>query len=139
MKVEARIFDIVTVFAFVVATVYAAMTGTMTRDGVEPIGTVALILTGGLALLVGSYFRFISRRIESRPEDTEDAEISDGAGELGFFSPGSYWPVAMAGCAAIVGIALAFWAIWLLIMAVVALLIAIGGLVFEYHSGQGHH
>ncbi|WP_199430196.1 cytochrome c oxidase subunit 4 [Qaidamihabitans albus] len=139
MKVEARIFDIVTVFAFLVAAVYGVMTAYMTEDGVEPIGTVALILTGGLALLVGSYFRFIARRIEPRPEDTEEAEISDGAGELGFFSPGSYWPVALAAAAAIAGVALAFFQVWLLIMAIVALLIAIGGLVFEYHTGQEHH
>ncbi|PRX48519.1 cytochrome c oxidase subunit IV [Prauserella shujinwangii] len=139
MKVEARVFDIVTVFAFLVAAVYGVMTGYMTEDGVEPIGTVALLLTGGLALIVGSYFRFIARRIEPRPEDTEDAEISDGAGELGFFSPGSYWPVGLAASAAIAGVALAFFQIWLLIMAVVALLITIGGLVFEYHTGPSHH
>ncbi|NIJ13471.1 hypothetical protein FHU38_003815 [Saccharomonospora amisosensis] len=138
MKVESTVFDIVAVFGFVVAAVYAVMTGTMT-EGVEPIGTVALLLTGGLALLVGSYFRFVSRRIEPRPEDSEEAEISDGAGELGFFSPGSYWPVALAACAAIVGVALAFFQIWLLIIGGVALLIAIGGLLFEYHTGPSHH
>lgn len=136
MKVEARIFEIVTIFAFFIAIVYAVMTGLMTRDGVEPIGTVALILTGGLALLAGSYFRFIARRIEQRPEDHDDAEVSDGAGELGFFSPGSYWPVALAAAAAITGIALAYFAVWLLVIGVALLLITIGGLVFEYHRGS---
>ncbi|WP_216208418.1 cytochrome c oxidase subunit 4 [Amycolatopsis aidingensis] len=135
MKVEARVFEIVTVFAFLVAVIYAVLTAYMTEDGVEPVGTVALILTGGLALLAGSYFRFVARRIETRPEDNEDAEVSDGAGELGFFSPGSYWPIALAAAAAFGGIALAFFHIWMLIMAIVALLIAIGGLVFEYHTG----
>ncbi|WP_158894940.1 cytochrome c oxidase subunit 4 [Amycolatopsis anabasis] len=138
MKVEARIFDIVTVFAFLVAVIYGVMTGAMTKDGVEPVGLVALILTGGLALLAGSYLRFISRRIEARPEDREDAEISDGAGELGFFSPGSYWPIALAACAAMGGLALAFFHVWMLVIAIVALLIAIGGLVFEYHTGPDH-
>lgn len=136
MKVEARIFEIVTIFAFFIAIVYAVLTGVMTRDGVEPVGTVALILTGGLALLAGSYFRFIARRIELRPEDHDDAEVSDGAGEMGFFSPGSYWPVALAGAAALAGIALAYFQIWLLIIAVGALLITVGGLVFEYHRGR---
>lgn len=136
MKVEARIFEIVTVFAFFIAIVYGVMTGLMTRDGVEPVGTVALILTGGLALLAGSYFRFIARRIEDRPEDNDEAEVSDGAGEMGFFSPGSYWPVGLAGAAALAGIALAFFQIWLLIIAVGLLLLAIGGLVFEYHRGR---
>ncbi|SFQ36949.1 Cytochrome c oxidase subunit IV [Amycolatopsis arida] len=138
MKVEARIFDIVTVFAFAVAAIYAVMTAYMTNDGVEPVGTVALILTGGLALLAGSYMRFISRRIEPRPEDREEAEVSDGAGELGFFSPGSYWPIGLAASAALGGVALAFFHVWLLIFAIIALLITIGGLVFEYHTGPNH-
>jgi len=138
MKVEARIFDIVTVFAFVVAAIYGFMTATMTDTGVEPVGLVALILTGALALLAGSYLRFVSRRIDPRPEDREDAEVSDGAGELGFFSPGSYWPIGLAASAATAGVALAFFQVWLLLIAVAMLLVAIGGLVFEYHTGPGH-
>src|ERR1700716_1232221 len=110
MKVEARIFDVVPVFAFLVAAVYGVMTHYMSGYGTEPVGTVALILTGGLALLAGSYLRFVSRRIEARPEDREDAEVSDGAGELGFFSPGSYWPVALAASAATLGLGLAVFA-----------------------------
>jgi hypothetical protein len=138
MKVEARIFDIVMVFAFVVAIVYGVMTHYLSGYGTEPVGLVALILTGGLALLAGSYLRFVSRRIEARPEDREDAEVSDGAGELGFFSPGSYWPIGLAASAALAGLALAFFHIWLLVIALVCLLIAIGGLVFEYHTGPNH-
>ena len=57
---------------------------------------MALVLSGGLLGLSGSFFWFVSRRIDARPEDRKDAEIADGAGELGFFSPGSYWPVALA-------------------------------------------
>ncbi|WNV83536.1 cytochrome c oxidase subunit 4 [Umezawaea sp. Da 62-37] len=131
MKVEARIFDLITAFSFLVAVVYGVWSK-------EPVGIVALALTGGLALIVGTYFRFVSRRIEQRPEDNPDAEISDGAGELGFFSPGSYWPIGLAASAAVAGLALAFWHIWLLVIAVVLLLIMIGGLVFEYHTGPSH-
>ncbi|GAA3459035.1 cytochrome c oxidase subunit 4 [Saccharothrix longispora] len=137
MKVEARIFDLVMAFSFLIAVVYGYWTWADT-DAVEPIGTVALALTGGLALIVGTYFRFVARRIEVRPEDNADAEISDGAGELGFFSPGSYWPIGLAAAAAVAGVALAFWHVWLLVIAVVLLLIAIGGLVFEYHTGPSH-
>jgi hypothetical protein len=131
MKVEARIFDLITAFSFLMAVVYGVWSK-------EPVGIVALALTGGLALIVGTYFRFVSRRIEQRPEDNPDAEISDGAGELGFFSPGSYWPIALAFAAAVAGLAVAFWHIWLLVIAIVMLLIAIGGLVFEYHTGPSH-
>lgn len=135
MKVEARIFDLVTAFAFVVAIIYGVLTHAYGNDGIEPVGLVALILAGGLSLLVGTYFRFVSRRVEPRPEDRSDAEVSDGAGELGFFSPGSYWPIGMAACAATTGIAIAFWQVWLIVLGGIALLIAIGGLVFEYHVG----
>jgi hypothetical protein len=137
MKVEARIFDLVMAFSFLMAVVYGYWTWADT-DSVEPVGVVALALTGGLALIVGTYFRFVARRIEVRPEDNADAEVSDGAGELGFFSPGSYWPIGLAAAAATAGVALAFWHVWLLVMAVVLLLIAVGGLVFEYHTGPSH-
>ncbi|MBY8854340.1 cytochrome c oxidase subunit 4, partial [Saccharothrix sp. MB29] len=48
MKVEARIFDLVMAFSFLIAVVYGYWTWADT-DAVEPIGTVALALTGGLA------------------------------------------------------------------------------------------
>ena len=137
MKVEARIFDLVMAFSFLMAVVYGYWTWADTGF-VEPTGTVALALTGGLALIVGTYFRFVARRIEVRPEDNADAEVSDGAGELGFFSPGSYWPIALAAAAATTGVAMAFWHVWLLVIAVVLVLITVGGLVFEYHTGPNH-
>ncbi len=127
MKVEARLFDVTTGFFFLSALVYGLWAQ-------EPVGTVALILTGGLSLIVGSYFHFVARRLEQRPEDNPDAEIADGAGELGFFSPGSYWPVALAASAAMAGFAMAFWQVWLLVIAIVLVLVTVGGLVFEYHT-----
>ncbi|RLK61460.1 cytochrome c oxidase subunit 4 [Actinokineospora cianjurensis] len=127
MKVEARLFDITTAFFFLSAIVYGVWSK-------EPVGTVGLILTGGLSLIVGTYFHFIARRLDQRPEDNPDAEVSDGAGELGFFSPGSYWPVSLAASAALAAFAMAFWQIWLLVIAIVLILITVGGLVFEYHT-----
>lgn len=139
MKVEGRIFLFIAFFAFVMAVVYAvwAKLGS-SYHAIEPVGLVGLLLTGGLALIIGTYFSFVSRRLEPRPEDNDDAEISDGAGEVGFFSPGSYWPVALAFSAAIGGVALAFWEIWLIVIAIIAILVMVGGLVFEYHIGPNH-
>ena len=131
MKVEAKIFNIITFFFFISAIVYGVWAK-------EPVGTVALILLGGLALLIGSYFQFVARRIEPRPEDNPEAEISDGAGELGFFSPGSYWPVGLAAAAAFGGVAFAFFHVWMIVLAVGFILIMVAGLVFEYHTGPGH-
>lgn len=132
MKVESRIFEIITAFFFIAAIIYAVLSH-------EPVGIAALFLTGGLSLIIGTYFRFISRRLEERPEDNPEAEVSDGAGDVGFFSPGSYWPIGVAACAALCGIALAFWHVWLLVIGGVLLLIAVGGLVFEYHISPANH
>ncbi len=132
MKVESRIFEIITAFFFLAAIVYTVLAQ-------EPVGIAALFLTGGLSLIIGTYFRFISRRLEARPEDNPEAEVSDGAGEVGFFSPGSYWPIGVAAATALCGIALAFFYVWLLVIGVVVLLIAVGGLVFEYHIRPSEH
>ena len=132
MKVESRIFEIITAFFFIAAIIYTVLAQ-------EPVGIAALFLTGGLSLIIGTYFRFISRRLEARPEDNPEAEVSDGAGDVGFFSPGSYWPIGVAAAAALCGVALAFFHVWLLVIGVVVLLIAVGGLVFEYHIRPSEH
>ena len=132
MKVESRLFEITTAFFFLCGIVYTVLAR-------EPVGIAALFLTGGLSLIVGTYFRFISRRLEARPEDNAEAEVSDGAGTVGFFSPGSYWPLGVAAAAAFVGLALAFMYWWMLAIGVVLLLITVGGLVFEYHIRPAEH
>ena len=129
MKVESLIFSIIGVFCIIAAVVYGLWAQ-------EPIGTTALALSFGLCGLVGGFFLFVSRRIDARPEDRKDAEIAEGAGELGFFSPGSYWPLGIAASAGTMGIALAFFYGWLIIIAGVGLLVTIGGMLFEYYVGQ---
>jgi cytochrome c oxidase subunit IV len=132
VKVEALIFNMIAVFCVAAAVIYGVWSH-------EPIGTTALVLSAGLTSLIGGFFWFVSRRIDARPEDRKDAEIADGAGELGFFSPGSYWPFGMALAAGLMGLALAFWYPWLVILAGIALLLTIGGLLFEYYIGQNAH
>jgi len=140
MKVEGRIFLYIAFFCFIMAVVYAlwAKFGSF-EHRIEPVGLIGLILTGGLCLIIGTFFEFVARRLEQpRPEDNPKAEISDGAGEVGFFSPGSYWPIALAMSAAVVGVALAFWLVWLLVAGIIFVLLMVGGLVFEYHIGPNH-
>ena len=70
---------------------------------------VALALTAGLALIIGTFLWFTARRLEqARPEDNQDAEVADGAGDMGFFSPDSYWPFAWPLAAAGHRVAVAF-------------------------------
>jgi hypothetical protein len=132
MKTESRIFELLTSFFFLVAIIYVLIAR-------EPAGSAALFLVGGLSLIVGTYFRFVSRRVELRPEDNPAAEVSDGAGDVGFFSPGSYWPFGLALAVALLGISLAFMYFWAVTISGVILLIAIAGLVFEYHVHPSDH
>ncbi|WP_330182119.1 cytochrome c oxidase subunit 4 [Nocardia sp. NBC_01503] len=138
MKVEARIFELLAVFFAIVGVVYAYFTA-QSRTGVEWAGTTAIVLTAGLAIIVGTYFRFVARRLDLRPEDFEEAEIADGAGDLGFFSPGSFWPILLAGAGSIAALGFAFFQYWLIGIGVVCILAAAAGLVFEYHMGPEKH
>ena len=131
MKTEARIFLIIAMFCFVTTVVYAWWAK-------ETVGIVGISLTGGLCFIIGTYFWFVSRRLEPRPEDNPDAEISDGAGELGFFSPGSYWPIGLAAGAALAAISMALFYPWLIALSVLIILGMVAGMVFEYHVGPGH-
>ncbi|MDN5757186.1 MAG: cytochrome c oxidase subunit 4 [Tomitella sp.] len=137
MKVEARIFELITVFFFLIAIVYGVFTAL--DDQIEWAGLTAMVLASGLSLIIGTYFRFVARRLDTRPEDYEDAEVSDGSGDLGFFSPHSWWPILVAFSAGVFAIGFALWLPWLFIIAIVFLILAAAGLVFEYHLGPERH
>ena len=134
MKIEARLFLTVAVFCWLASIMYGIWSA-KTQGHVEVAGLAALILSGGLLGISGSFFWFVSRRIDARPEDRLDAEIAESAGDLGFFSPGSYWPVGMAGAATLAGFGLAFFEIWLAIVGILGILFTVGGLLFEYYVG----
>lgn len=134
MRIESRLFLGVGVFFWLAAIAYGIWTH-VSQGHVEVVGVVALILSGGLVGIPGAFFWFVSRRIDPRPEDRADAEIAEAAGDVGFFSPGSYWPVTLAGAAAVMGIGFSLVEMWLVIVGVLFLLFAIGGLLFEYYLG----
>lgn len=134
MKTEWRIFGGVALFLFSVCALYAWWTQ-HTLGAVDWIGSTALLLAGLLCLMCGGYFWFVSRRIDLRPEDRGDAEIADGAGEIGFFSPGSYWPVGIAVCTVLSAIGIAFWSVWLMMAGLLFTVIAGAALIFEYYTG----
>jgi len=141
MKSEYRLFGLLTAFLFVAAAVYwfwtkGAANTPGNAAGPDWIGTTALILSGCLCGMVTLSLWIISRRIDPRPEDRPDAEMSDGAGEVGFFSPGSYWPFGVALSGLIVGLGMVYWELWLLAVGLIAVLATAGGLLFEYYTGS---
>ena len=135
MKIEARIFLLVALFCWVAAALYGFWSAHTGNHRVEWAGFAALILSGGLLGISGSFFWFVSRRIDPRPEDRSDAEIAEAAGELGFFSPGSYWPLGLAAGATVAGTGFAFVQVWLVLVGVALIMFMVGGLLFEYYIG----
>ena len=139
MHIEARLFEILTAFFILAAVVYGVLTAIFQYGGIEWAGTTALVLTAGLSLITGTFFRFVARRLDTRPEDYEDAEISDGAGELGFYAPHSWWPILIALAFSTAAVGAALWLPWLIAAGVVFVLAAVCGLVFEYYIGPEKH
>jgi hypothetical protein len=104
----------------------------------DPTGTTALALSVGLAFLTGFYLLFTGRRLPPRPEDRPDAEIAEGTGELGFFSPHSWWPLITGMSAAVAALGAAVgW--WLFLIGMLFVLLSAIGFVFEYYRGQYAH
>ncbi|HEY3292715.1 MAG TPA: cytochrome c oxidase subunit 4 [Candidatus Nanopelagicaceae bacterium] len=135
MKASFRLFLGLAAFYFLVAVIYYFVGG-------EAVGITAITLSGGLAGLVGFYMWYSNRRIPNvLPEDNEVGEIADGAGELGFYSPHSWWPLPVAIFACLSGLGLIIgW--WLTLIGVGGLLISVIGFVTEYehpvNTTSGH-
>ena len=131
MKVEAWIFGLNAGFFIVVAPIYWSMSSDWT-------GTTALVMSAFLTLLVTFYLGFSARRMEPRPEDRAEAEIAEGAGELGFFPPYSWQPLFCAGALVVFVLGIVFgW--WLSLIGVGIGSVALFAFVLEYYRGEHAH
>jgi hypothetical protein len=127
-KVEGYFFGIIGVFLVGADIVYWFMSG-------DPTGTTCIALAACLAALCTFYLSYTARRTGPRPEDRPDADITEGAGEVGHFSPGSPWPIAMALSANMLVMGFVF-GLWISFIAAAGLLFSIVGLVFEHYRGN---
>lgn len=129
MKASWKLFGGLSVFYAIVTAIYWWVGG-------EPVGIVGMMLSAGLAGMVGFYVWFTQKRIGvTLPEDNLTAEIADGAGELGFYSPHSWWPlpVAVSACIFALGLIIGW---WLSLIGLGALVISIIGMVTEYEKPE---
>jgi hypothetical protein len=127
MKVSWQLFIGLSVF-------YVLMTIIYWQVGGEPVGIGGMLLAAALAGMVGFYVWFTQRRIgQILPEDNLTALISDGAGDLGFYSPHSWWPlpVALSMCALTLSLIIGW---WLTVISLGALVVSIIGMVTEYEK-----
>ena len=137
MKTNAKLFLLLTAFYLIDAVIYGYWS--FNANGkVEIIGTAAI---GMLVFLSGFIYFYVNKTANHSgvlPEDRLDANIEEGDAEIGFFSPWSWWPLALGFFASIVFASLAVgW--WLTFCAVPLALVALIGLVFEYSRGQHAH
>jgi hypothetical protein len=132
VKIETMLFSFGVFFFTPIALIYGWLSDW------EAVGTAGMLLLGGLAALVGGYLWVTSRRIDARPEDDPQGEISEGAGEQGMFSPWSWWPLPLALAAAVMFVgAVIGW--WLMLIGAVFGAIALVGWVYEYYRGPHAH
>ena len=138
MKAEAWVFGSCTVFLVLVTPAYWLVTDASEHGG-DWTGTSALVMTTLLTLMVTIYLGFHAARMDARPEDRLDAEIADGAGELGFFPPYSWWPLwtALTLGTCVFGIAVSAW--WLFIIGGMLGAVALVGWIYEYYRGEHAH
>ena len=113
---------------------YTIMTIVYWQVGGEPAGIACLALSAALGAMIAFYVWFTGKRIgKVLPEDNTSAEISDGAGELGFYSPHSWWPLPVGAFAVLSGVGLIVgW--WLTILAAGLLVASVIGFVTEYEK-----
>jgi hypothetical protein len=128
VKVTSRFFGGIAGFLFIDIIIYWF-------TSYDPTGTAALIMAMGMSGMISFYLWFTSRHYAPGPDDREDGEPDEGAGEQGFFSPHSWWPFVMAlgGAAMFAGIAVGF---WLCYFAAPFFAYGIYGLLFEYYRGE---
>ncbi len=133
MKAGYKLFGSLAVFYAIVDIVYWLVGG-------EPLGITAIGLSGALALTIGFYFWTNDKRLGLQPSDNDEGEIADLAGELGFFSPHSWWPLplALSACASGLGLVLGW---WLTVIGIGALVVSIIGFSTEYEKPglSSHH
>lgn len=131
MKYSGFLFAFGSIFFGVVGTVYAVWS----RDW---IGGTALIFTGLMTALIGFFLLYSAKRLNDRPEDNLTANQDEAAPDYGFYSPHSWWPLAMGVSSMAICYGLVF-ATWLMLAGIVFLMISITGLVFEYYRGDFAH
>ncbi|MEY4558260.1 MAG: hypothetical protein RL024_418 [Actinomycetota bacterium] len=105
---------------------------------VEPIGTAAIGLLVILSVFIAYYLWSGMRRSGTLPEDNLFGNVEDETGEVGFYSPWSWWPLMLGLSSAMAFASLAVgW--WMFFIAFPFAIVALVGFVYEYSRGAHAH
>ena len=131
MLAMERIGYVLGVFAALMAVIYGVW-----GDWSEPVGVTGLVLGALLGFMIAGYLNITRRKLDGvPPEDDPLGEISDIAGDYGFFSPHSWWPLFLGASAAVCFLGLAVgW--WMFIIGAFIGVPALVGWTFEYFKGE---
>jgi len=128
MKSTGWIFGFGAGFYAVVTVVYFLYTR-------EVIGSIMLLLTGAMSVIIAFYLLFTIKRLEYQPEDDPQGTQDQVDPDYGFYSPHSWWPMPIALAAALTGAGLIY-ARWMVALGAIILVLSMVGLVFEYSPMQ---
>lgn len=131
MKLAGKLFIYGAFFYWLVAGVYWIMSH-------DEAGVTALVLTGGLSIMVGFYLVVTANRMVEQPEDNVEGEIADADPDYGHFSPYSWAPLMTGAATAITFAGLAV-AGWMVVLGLVAVIMSVSFWLFEYYRGAAAH
>lgn len=101
MRSERSIYLGIGVFFFAVMVIYFLWSG-------EAGGTIMLFAAAGLGIMPGLWLGWWVHRMQPRPEDRDDATLSDGSGAVGAFPSNTIWPFVMGIGVALTALGLVF-------------------------------
>ncbi len=130
MRVEMRLCLAAGLFLGIVCTIYWFTSN-------EDAGTAMLLFSFAAYALLGAYLFLQWRRRKGipRPEDNDDAEISDGEGEVGFFPSASVWPAGIGLGAVILAVGLTY-GTWYIVLGLILVFGSIIGFVVEAEARE---
>lgn len=130
MQSNIRILLVMAAYFTLTTIAYGVWTA-LEWGAVEPIGTAAMGLLVVLSVFIAFYLYSGLRRTATLPEDNVDGNIEDDAGEIGFFAPWSWWPLALGASAglAFAGLAVGW---WFFFIAIPFAIVSVVGFVFEH-------
>jgi hypothetical protein len=134
VKTNIILLYVLAAYFLLLTTVYTVWAQIYWSD-TEWVGTLAIGLSAILCIFIAFYLQIQQKNQGGvLPEDRLDAEIDDGDPELGYFSPWSWWPVFLAGGAALAMVGLSV-GVWVALYALPLVLVGLTGWTYEYYRG----
>ena len=131
MVTNVKLYIWLALFFLVLGVIYPTWNA-ISGSPIEWVGTISLLLTMIMFLLLGGFLALNLRRQAGGvlPEDSDLADVDDGDTEMGYYLPWSWWPF-FAGAAGGIAILAMSVGIWLVLFSLGLVLITFIGWFYE--------